>query len=107
MKSLEQIRKESAEAAQRAAEERREPLIAFEDGDDAVFGAPFLGDYVPEGWTLVRKYFVDGSGFGAPGEPALTAKEFLRKVKGGRGYAILEAGQFQVFVGEYTREEER
>ena len=66
------------------------------------FSIPFIGEYVPRGWTRTAStYFVDSSGFGGPGELALTFGQFLDKVIPGRGYAVVEAGQFQVYVAEY------
>ena len=50
----------------------------------------------------VDSHFVDTSGFGKKGEPALIADEFLEKVKAGRFYAITGIGQFQVRIGEYV-----
>ncbi len=47
------------------------------------------------------RFFVDSSGWGQEGEPALTLSQFLKKIKAGKYYAIIEAGQFQVYVGEY------
>ena len=47
-------------------------------------------------------FFVDSSGWGEEGDPALTLDQFLKKIKAGRYYAVIEAGQFQVFVGEYV-----
>jgi hypothetical protein len=49
---------------------------------------------------------VDSSGFGQPGELALTGAEFfaaIRKIGPGKAYAIVEAGQFQVVVGVFER----
>jgi len=105
MMSLEQIRALSAERAREAAEEGMEPFIVWEDDLKAIppFPFPFLGDYVPEGWKMVTEYFVDSSGFGEEGEGALTAEQFASKIVVGRGYAVTEAGQFQVYVGEYEK----
>jgi hypothetical protein len=59
---------------------------------------------VPWGWELTgEEYFVDSSGFGSPGEPALTFDQFATKCTEGMGYAITEAGQFQVYIAEYRR----
>lgn len=73
------------------------------------FPFPYLGDYQPKGWRKTAEYFVDSSGFGSEGEPALTIGGFIKKLKVGFGYAITSAGQFQVHVGEYlclhTRQE--
>lgn len=107
MLSLSQIRAMARRAAARAAQEGRYPfLVEAEDIADyregAGFPFPFLGTHVPHGWKKVRAYFVDSSGFGAPGEPALTASQFIERLVVGRGYAITEAGQFQVYVGEFV-----
>lgn len=94
-------------------------------------GIPFIGDRTPRGWrrlhaaTLLagagcdhalvpwfsdnpklRKSYIqcDSSGFGAPGEPALTQAEFfaaVRHIGPRRGYAIVEAGQFQIVIGVF------
>ena len=104
MMGLEAIEAMSREAAQRAAELEQEPLVAFVNGDEAVLKCPNLGDYVPGGWTLKEELFVDNSGFGSESEPALTAKQFLAKVKEGLGYAIVEEGQFQVYIGVFEKE---
>jgi hypothetical protein len=42
--------------------------------------------------------FVDSSGWGNPGETALTVDQFIAMVPAGFGYAVVEAGQFQVCV---------
>jgi len=62
-----------------------------------------FGSYRPSGWRLVKTHFVDNSGFGQVGEPALTYPEFIKKAKVGRGYAIISTGQFQVKIGEFVR----
>lgn len=77
------------------------PLVARYDKDEAVFNCPDLGNYIPKGWKEVAKYFVDNSGFGMEGESALTCGQFQDNIKGGRGYAIVETGQFQVYIGEF------
>jgi hypothetical protein len=66
---------------------------------------PFLGDYVPEGWQMVDDYFVDSSGFGREGELALTLGQFDQIVQEhvGSGWAIVEAGEFQVVIGRYVK----
>ncbi len=55
-----------------------------------------------EEFVKVDEFFVDSSGWGQDDESALTINQFLKKVKAGRYYAIIEAGQFQVRVGEYV-----
>jgi len=72
------------------------------DGDNGVFKCPKVGKK-NFGYELVNEYFVDNSGFGSDGEPAYTASEFLRQVKGGLYYGITNIGQFQVYVGEFKK----
>lgn len=75
---------------------------AKEDRDEGVFKCKAIDD-TPDGYTETNEYFVDSSGFGCEGEPALTPDQFLSKVKEGRYYAITGQGQFQVFVAEYEK----
>lgn len=111
MLSLSQIREHSRQAALHAARDRKEPFIVeSEDIADwtsgrqpLVFPFPFTGEYLPPGWEQVNTYFVDASGFGSPDEMALTAGQFLARLIPGHGYAITEAGEFQVIVGEFER----
>jgi hypothetical protein len=74
---------------------------------------PFIGDYLPNGWEFADDdgddliLFVDSSGFGSQFEPALTLRQFAsraadlvaeyhpRRV----GFAVVEHGQFQCYVG--------
>ena len=109
MMSLATIRDISAKAARKAARAHKVPLTVEQDDlNNTHFlwehlrAMPFIGDYVPKGYKRVQVFFVDATGFGEPGEPALTQGEFLRKVRAGHAYAIIEAGQFQVYVGEYV-----
>ena len=102
MYSLEMIKKNNKEAARVA--EGKEPYVAKSDNDRVVVnGCPDFGDYRPKGWKLIETYFVDYSGFGCDDEAALTVKQFLQKVKSGFGYAIIETGQFQLYVGEFQK----
>lgn len=119
MMSLSTIREISREAAEQAAQEGLRPFVYFTTSEVDEFDRfpfPFLGDYSPPGWELSETYFVDSSGYGLPGEPALTAEQFRDTIrarlaeeaeKGGEGqtlgWAVAEAGQFQVYVGEYVR----
>jgi hypothetical protein len=66
---------------------------------------PAMGDYVPKGWKKVEEHFVDASGFGAPGEPAMTIEAFAKMVKEkpSHGWGIGETGQFQCYIWEYVR----
>lgn len=116
MMSIETIRAESRKAAVKARAAKKLPMV-FElddladmkaNGDvRALRNIPFIGTYVPKGWTLVQEHFVDSSGFGEEGEAALTIAQFVAALDVGKGYAITRAGQFQVYIGEYTPPQRR
>ena len=100
----------SRQATRKASREHCYPTIVEQEDLDAALAAghnprldiPFIGDWVPRGYVPTENlYFVDSSGFGTRGEPALTQEEFLNKLRPGYAYAIVEAGQFQVYVQEY------
>jgi len=112
MMSPEAIRSESDRAARRAARERREPYVVFDEREARSmqsFPFPFLGDYVPRGWEKVEDLFCDSSGFGSESEPALTQGQLRDKVceylalPDTYGFAVTEAGQFQVYVGVFKK----
>jgi len=104
MMSLESIQEMNEEAEQRALEENIQPYVARCDGDEGIREAPYIGDYQPAGWIKNDVFFVDSSGFGGPDEPAMTFEQFLNHVKDGRGYAIISAGQFQVYIQEFIQD---
>lgn len=52
MMGLAQIEAESRKAARRSAAAKQEPLVLY--AVDDVFGAPFIGDRVPRGWSVLR-----------------------------------------------------
>ncbi len=100
MYEIEQLSREAAEVA---AKKNRQPLVAFVDGDKGVLKCPNLGDHVPDGWKETERLFVSCGGFGNEGGPALTTSQFLAKVKSGLGYAIVEEGQFQIYIGVFEK----
>jgi len=104
MMSLSQIHELSDSAARKARRHDKRPYIVWPGDTERMksFPFPFLGSYTPKGWKLVETYFVDATGLGNSNEPALTIDAFRSKLKPGMGYAIVEAGQFQVVVGEYS-----
>jgi hypothetical protein len=102
MYSLETIKSMNRETAKEAKESGKKPLLYSGIPED-LRSIPNIGDYRPKGWKLVDTYFVDSSGLGLSGEPALTFSEFARNAKVGYGYAIIEAGQFQVYIGEFKK----
>ena len=56
-----------------------------------------------------QSWFVDSSGFGRAGEPALTMKQFRKALLAyaqehpDHGYGLSDVGQFQVYVSAYRR----
>lgn len=112
MMSPSTIRKRNQEAKKKASRQNKEPYViynkeAIDDFDQFPF--PDLGDYRPEGWELVDRYFVDATGFGDAREPAKSMKQFKRTLKSDMdedetyGYAVIEAGEFQVYVGKFLK----
>jgi hypothetical protein len=76
---------------------------AKQNRDEGVKGCKIIGDNIPIGYELTETFFVDASGFGSEGEPALTFQQFLSKVKAGFYYGIKQAGQFQVYINEFKK----
>lgn len=108
MYDLQTIKRMNKERAEEAQEKRLQPfLIENKEQIDSFNQIPFpnLGDFRPKGWELVETHFVDNSGFGRNDELALSVNQFLKKLKVGFAYGIIEAGQFQVYVGEFKRVE--
>lgn len=101
MYSLSTINAMNREAARKAKGQK--PYVAKTDGDKGVFGCPNFGDRRPKSWHMENQYFVDNTGFGRDTELAMTAEQFLKKVKAGRGYAVISQGQFQVYIGEFVK----
>jgi len=97
------IRAMEQEQANRAAAKGVKPLMAWPGDHRPSMRIPNIGSHCPKGWELVQEYFVDKSGMGAEDEPALTIDQFLGKVQDNMGYAIVEEGQFQLYVGEFRR----
>ena len=63
---------------------------------------PFIGTWRPRGFRLMQVLFVDSSGWGRSDEPSLTVPCFVNDyLKLGAAYAIVEAGEFQVYIGEF------
>jgi hypothetical protein len=106
MYDLATIQSMNEEVGQQAEEKELTPYVvqSKEELDTMPpFPFPNFGNFRPHDWKLVERYFVDSSGLGAPDELALTAYQFKEKLKVGRGYAIIEEGQFQVYAGEFIR----
>ena len=108
MISLDQIKALSDERAAQAAQDGLEPYVPFnaaEVNDYPPFPFPNIGSHEPKGWREINRLFVDSSGFGQPGELALTAGQLAFYVLNhlDNGYAIVQEGQFQVYVAVFER----
>lgn len=104
MYDLSTIRSMNARAARKAGDKGIQPLI-YDGNPETLRKIPNMGNYraTRYGWKMVKKYFVDSSGVGAEGEPALTFNQFVKEAVVGRGYGIIEEGQFQVRIGEFVK----
>lgn len=117
MMSIESIRALSRKAAREAAANKKEPfylepedladLRARVDGtresSGTLFPFPFIGSHRPKGWKLVKRLFVDTSGFGTDNEPALSVTRLAAALEAGYGYALVESGQFQGYLGVFRK----
>lgn len=113
MMSGEAIREVSKQAAAKARRAKKVPFtVEMEDlqdwkqcvasGNLPLLPFPFLGPYAPRGWQQTNTlFFVDSSGWGGQGESALTIPQFIEKLEVGKSYAIIEAGQFQIYIAEF------
>jgi hypothetical protein len=138
--SLESIRSLQTKMSALAAENEKAPAVIFseETAIDDAFAAPWLGEYVHPDWREADYeefapvfgtldfavfeqdpgiwVFVDKSGWGEPGERALT-KDQLAELLGRLarraaelgntlGIGITEEGQFQIHLGLYLKKGE-
>jgi hypothetical protein len=112
--SLSQIQQINEEIAAEAAAERREPWVPWPQdierwqeqvrhGIAPRIPFPNLGTYEPEGWELLEQFFVDSTGWDLhdAGGPAMSVAEFIDALEPGYGYAIVEQGPFQVYIGKF------
>ncbi len=121
MMSASAIRQVSRDAAIRAARENKMPFtVEAEDlqdwkGEIAAgrlprLPFPFLGDFRSQGWTRTDRdpLFVDSSGWGTEAEPALTVRALIEDdhLTVGKAYAIVECGQFQLYLAEFERDDD-
>ena len=106
MMGLGVIKRMNEAACERAREKRLVPYVVKNQNMKPPFPFPNFGDYRPQGWELIDEHFVDSSGFGRDDERALSVNQFREKLQAGHGYALIEQGEFQVFVGEFVRKED-
>ena len=83
-------------------------LLEFDGNSDTLRKIPNFGakpkDWAPSGWKLVKTHFVSKMP-GGDGGPATSFEDFADGAKKGSSYAIVDEGQFQVYVGEFERKE--
>ena len=111
MMSVEVIIAVNNEIARKAAREGLVPYVPF-SAEEATspFFCPNIGSLKPRGWRKTGEtWFVDKTGQGFDDEPALTWKQFRRRLAGyilrhaSHGFAITEEGEFQVVVSAFRR----
>ena len=104
MYDLATINQMNEERCEEAGREGKEPYLINDNAEIEKFPPfPNIGTFRPQGWKLVKELFVDSSGLGSEGESALTVAQFKEQLKIGNGYAIIEKGQFQVYIGEFEK----
>lgn len=111
MWSLETLNYLNQKAAKKSRSGQREPYVPSLHSFDSFppFPLPHLGSYVPAGWERVEEatWFADSSGWGRSGEPALAVSELKNELRlysaenPTHGFALVECGQFQCYVGAY------
>lgn len=115
MMSYSTIQAMAREAGDEARANRKLPWVFFNEDEitkETLRHLPFLGYYVPEDWERHEEFFMDATDMGDEDGPAMTFRAILEKMKevqrenGKRnpGWAIFEAGQFQVWIGLYYKE---
>ena len=101
MRDLKDIRNQAMQTGHKAKQLGLKPLICTDKKTFRANKIPFIGDYVPKGFYLLDTLFADSSGFGTPGETAMTFDQFVDRIEVGRAYAIIEMGEFQVYIGVF------
>lgn len=111
MMSAAMIQQMSYEAARSARQAGKQPL-PLEKGDVAAWRRkkrcpiPNIGNMKHEDWRETDRWAVDKSGFGASYEPAMTIARFFDEAEKleetGKALAIVEEGQFQMYVGVFV-----
>lgn len=113
MMSLETIEEEARLAGEEAEVEGKEPyFLANEESkqDFPPFPFPNLGSYCPEGWEEVDRLFVDKLG-SVEQTPEMflhgcaSIRQLIDWLDVGYGYAIVEEGEFQLYVGKFSYDE--
>ena len=110
MMSLEVIAFVNNEIAREAAREGLYPYAPSSiDEVESPWLFPNIGYLEPRGWEKGTSWFVDKTGHGLETEPALTWKQFRRRLAGyilrhpSHAFAITEEGEFQVVVSAFRR----
>ena len=113
MRSIESIQEAARDAALKAFVQKKEPVCLGSGQFHPPFPIPYIGTLVDQfslPFDEIETFFVDSSGFGEPGEAAMTIEEFslaasaLVATFGAPVYwGVVQAGQFQVYVRAYAK----
>jgi len=109
--SLEVLEAVNNEIARAAARQGLVPYVPFSPNEvTSPFFCPNIGSLKPRGWTKTgASWLVDKTGYGFDYEPALTWKQFRRRLAGyllchpRHGFAITEEGECQVVVSAFRK----
>jgi len=112
MMSLEMIRERNRKAGHEARDRGVRP-VCIEVGSDIDTYPPFpfpdMGEFCPGTYVEVDRWFCDATGMGSDDEPALSPEQVKAKLRETfvhhpeYSYAVVEAGQFQVYLGVFRR----
>jgi hypothetical protein len=114
MMSIESIVALSRELAVNAYAEGVEPYVPANADEPLSWNRipiPNMGSYSPAGWKELNTAFVDKTGAGRSYEPAMTIDAFKlwasREINEhpGCGFAIVEEGEFQVYIASFIPDE--
>lgn len=115
MMNLETIVAINQDIGRSARRQKLQPYVpdGVADIEAAAFSIPNFGTYVPRGWERVEgvEWFADKTGWGRDDESAMTRRQFLSSFEDyvaehpGHGFAIVEEGEFQLYVGTFRRKE--
>ena len=105
------IRHNQQEARQRASAENLTPYLVTKDdiaewknGKGLPLPFPDIGDYDPPNFEEYgARLFCDTSGFGLDDELSLTTDQLLDALQVDIAYAIVEIGQFQLYIQGFKR----
>lgn len=111
LRTIDDLNRAATDKAQRKGNKQPRVVTADAIDDMPPFPFPNFGNYEPPGWTECERWQVDSTGMDAGG-PAFSVEGFKRLLleyierHPTHGFAIVEVGEFQVYVGAFMPIEE-